>query len=424
MSNDNTGDKKQYSCQFCGKDRKEVEKLIVGVDAAICNECISLCGNILEEENIKTIHTNKKKYDAKKLNPIAIKKHLDSFIVGQDEAKIALSVAVGQHYKKLYNPSKDIKLEKTNVMLMGPTGCGKTLLAQTIADYLGVPFAICDATTLTEAGYVGDDVESIITRLITEADGDVELTQRGIVFVDEIDKITKKSNNVSITRDVSGEGVQQGLLKIIEGTKVRVNASGSKRKHPGQDMVDVDTSNILFIVGGAFIGLDKILNERTNKKGIGFGAELPKDEEPSNLDIVQPEDLIKYGFIPEFIGRFGLITHVNQLTKEQLISILKVPKNALIKQYQYLFGLDKIGLEFTDDALEAIANKATELKTNARGLKNIMEKLLLKYQFEGTELKEKGLETITFTKDTVLNNSDPVLIFNNKNSRENEQKKN
>lgn len=426
MSNNdnNSGDKKQhYTCQFCGKDRKEVEKLIVGVDAAICNECIDLCGNILEEENVKNIHSNKKKYDAKKLNPIAIKQHLDNFIIGQDEAKIALSVAVGQHYKKIHNPSKDIKLEKTNVMLMGPTGCGKTLLAQTIADYLNVPFAICDATTLTEAGYVGDDVESIITRLLTEADGDVELAQRGIVFVDEIDKITKKSNNVSITRDVSGEGVQQGLLKIVEGTKVRVNASGGKRKHPGQEMVDVDTSNILFVVGGAFIGLDKILDERSNKKGIGFGQEIGIDNQPQDLSTVQPEDLIKYGFIPEFIGRFGLISYVTELTKEQLISILKIPKNALVKQYQYLFSLDKINLEFTDDALEAVAEKAKELKTNARGLKNIMEGILLEYQYKGTQLRDDGLETITITRDAVKNNESPILIYNNKNSRENEQKK-
>lgn len=415
-------DKKNYLCQFCGKDRKDVKKLIVGTDAAICNECVDLCTNILlEEVELEDVAISKKKLDPKKLDPLAIKAHLDTFIIGQEEAKIALSVAVGQHYKKMLNPSKDIKLEKTNVMLMGPTGCGKTLLAQTIANYLNVPFAICDATTLTEAGYVGDDVESIITRLVTEAEGDVTLAQRGIVFVDEIDKITKKSNNVSISRDVSGEGVQQGLLKIIEGTKVRVNAGGAKRKHPNAEMIDIDTSNILFVVGGAFIGLDKILNERLNKKGIGFGAELSKDEEEQTLKEVQPEDLIKYGFIPEFIGRFGLISYVNELTKEQLTSILKEPKNALVKQYQYLFGLDKIGLEFTEDALDAIAEKAKELKTNARGLKNIMEQVLLNYQFEASSLRDSGLETITITKDSIVGNGDPILIYNNK-EKENGQK--
>src|SRR6056300_183133 len=272
--------KDNYRCHFCGKDKKEVTKLIVGDDSAICNECVDLCVNILDKEKIKTIK-EESTVDTTKLNPKSIKEYLDQHVIGQQEAKLAMSVAVAQHYKKLNNPSKDLKLDKTNVMLMGPTGSGKTLIAQSIADYLDVPFAICDATTLTEAGYVGDDVESIITRLVTEANGDIELAQRGIIFVDEIDKITKKSQNVSITRDVSGEGVQQGLLKIIEGTIMRVNAGGGKRKHPGQEMTDLDTTNILFIVGGAFVGLDKLLKERSTGNGVGFGAEISvPDQEP------------------------------------------------------------------------------------------------------------------------------------------------
>jgi len=403
---------KIYRCHFCGKDKKEVTKLIVGDDSAICNECIDLCVGILDQEKIKTIK-EESTVDTTKLNPKAIRKYLDEHVIGQDEAKLAMSVAVAQHYKKLNNPTDDIKLDKTNVMIMGPTGSGKTLIAQSIADYLDVPFAICDATTLTEAGYVGDDVESIITRLVTEADGDIKLAQRGIVFVDEIDKITKKSQNVSITRDVSGEGVQQGLLKIIEGTKVRVNASNSKRKHPGQEMVDIDTSNILFIVGGAFVGLDKLLKERSTGNGVGFGAEISDPDQEPDLSTVLPEDLIKYGFIPEFIGRFGLITYVNDLTEKQLCSIIKEPKNSLVKQYKYLFGLDGINLEFTDDALKAIANKAKVLKTGARGLKKIIEEVLLQYQYDAEDLALEGLDTITVQKETITNNETPLMVYRN-----------
>ena len=410
---------KNYNCDFCGKNKNEVQKLIVGDNSTICNECVSLCVNILEEEKIRTIKTESG-FDEQKLNPKEIKKHLDQHVIGQDHAKMSFSVAVAQHYKKLNNPSEDIKLDKTNVMIMGPTGSGKTLLAQTVADYLNVPFAICDATTLTEAGYVGDDVESIVTRLLQNADGNVELAQRGIVFIDEIDKITKKSQNVSITRDVSGEGVQQGLLKIVEGTTVRVAASGGKRKHPGADMVDVDTSNILFIVGGAFVGLDEILKSRTNSNSVGFGATIKDPNLEADLSQILPEDLIKYGFIPEFIGRFGLITYVKQLTEEQLCSILKEPKNCLIKQYQYLFGLDGINLEFTDDSLRAIASKAMELKTGARGLKKIIEEALLEYQYEATDYASNGLDTITVQKETITKNDKPLLVY--KNTRTNGKK--
>ena len=404
---------KSFGCHFCGKNKTEVQKLIVGDDSAICNECIDLCVNILDKEKIKTLKESLQ-IDTPNLNPKAIKSFLDQHVIGQEEAKKAMSVAVAQHYKKLNNPSEDIKLDKTNVMLMGPTGSGKTLIAQSIADYLNVPFAICDATTLTEAGYVGDDVESIITRLLTLADGDVELAQRGIIFIDEIDKITKKSQNVSITRDVSGEGVQQGLLKIIEGTVMRVNAQGGKRKHPGQDMVDLDTSNILFVVGGAFVGLDKLLQERSNAGGVGFGADIKDPDHQADLSKILPEDLIKYGFIPEFIGRFGLITYVNELTTDQLCSIIKEPKNSLVKQFKYLFGLDGINLEFTDSALRAIAEKAQELKTGARGLKKIVEEVLLEYQYDAEDLAKDGLDTITIQKETITNNDTPLLVYKNK----------
>ena len=401
-----------YKCHFCGKDKGEVTKLIVGDDSAICNECIDLCVNILDKEKIQSLNDDKTT-DTSKLNPKAIRSYLDQHVIGQEEAKLAMSVAVAQHYKKLNNPSDDVKLDKTNVLVMGPTGSGKTLIAQSIADFLDVPFAICDATTLTEAGYVGDDVESIVTRLLTNANGDVKLAQRGIVFIDEIDKITKKSQNVSITRDVSGEGVQQGLLKIIEGSTVRVAPQG-KRKHPGQEMVDLDTSNVLFIVGGAFVGLDKMLQDRSNAGGVGFGADIRDPNHQSDLSTVLPEDLIKYGFIPEFIGRFGLITYVNELTTDQLCSIVKEPKNSLVKQFKYLFGLDGINLEFTDSALRAIAEKAQELKTGARGLKKIIEEALLEYQYDAEDLAKDGLDTITIQKETITNNETPLLVYKNK----------
>jgi ATP-dependent Clp protease ATP-binding subunit ClpX len=397
-----------HVCDFCGKSKENVEKLIVGENSAICNDCVDLCISILDEEKIKSFPT-----DRKLLNPVLIKEYLDEYVIGQDEAKIALSVAVSQHYKRINNPSKDIKVEKTNVLMLGPTGCGKTMMARKIAEYLDLPFAICDATGITEAGYVGEDVESILTRLINEADGDMEKACRGIVYIDEIDKIARKGENVSITRDVSGEGVQQALLKMVEGSIMRIPTMG-KRKHPGSDMQEIDTSGILFICGGAFVGLEKIIEKRNDTRGIGFHTTVKgKKEESKSFADVQPKDIIQYGFIPEFVGRFGLIINVEELTVDQLVRVLEEPRNSLIKQYQYMFDLDGITLQFEDNALKTIAEKAKELKTNARGLKNIIEKTLLPYQFDAINLVERGLNKIVISNDTVAGNP-AMLIFDKK----------
>jgi ATP-dependent Clp protease ATP-binding subunit ClpX len=398
----------EHTCDFCGKSKENVEKLIVGEHSAICNDCVDLCVDILKDEKIKKFPA-----DVSTLNPASIKDFLDEYVIGQDDAKITLSVAVSQHFKRINNPSDTIKLEKTNVLMLGPTGCGKTMLARKIAEYLDLPFAICDATGITEAGYVGDDVESILTRLMTEADGDIEKAQRGIVYIDEIDKIARKGENVSITRDVSGEGVQQALLKMVEGSIMRVPHTG-KRKHPGSDMIEIDTRGILFICGGAFVGLDKIIERRTEARSVGFhSAIIDKNKSNDLYQQVTTKDLIQYGLIPEFIGRFGMITNVDELSTESLVHVLTKPKNSLVKQYQYIFEIDNIELFFENDALSYIAEKAKELKTNARGLKNIIEKTLLPYQFDAINLVDRGLTKIVISKDTVAGKP-ATMIFDKK----------
>ena len=384
--------------------------MIVGATkVAICNECIKLCVEILDEDVVKTNKEKFAKGDKDILNPVQIKEYLDQYVIGQDPAKTVLSVAVSNHYKRITNPPKDFELDKSNVLLLGATGAGKTLMARTIAKYLDVPFAIADATTLTESGYVGEDVENVVQKLYANANGDVFKTEKGIIFIDEIDKITRKSENTSITRDVSGEGVQQGLLKIVEGTECRVPPQGG-RKHPDQQMITVDTKNILFIVGGTFTDLDKQIKSKVSG-GIGFGTVLKDDDIKNYLMDVKPEDLTKYGLIPEFVGRFSMITHVDHLSELQLVQILTEPKNSIIKQMQYLFELDDIKLDFDKEAKLAIAKKAKALGTNARGLKNIIDKVLLPFQFDAQEMRNKGVDAIKITGAVVDKGADPILLF-------------
>lgn len=398
------------TCSFCSKSRKDVTKMIVGASkTSICNECVKLCIEILDEDVVKTRKEKLASGDLEAINPVRIKDHLDQYVIGQDDAKTVLSVAVANHYKRIMSPPKDFDLDKSNVLILGATGSGKTLMAKTIASYLDVPFTIADATTLTESGYVGDDVENVIQKLYANAGGNISKTEQGIVFIDEIDKITRKSESTSITRDVSGEGVQQGLLKIVEGTECRVPPHGG-RKHPDAQTITIDTKNILFIVGGAFTELEKQIENR-EAGGIGFGASIKEQNTKNYLSDVKPEDLIKYGLIPEFVGRFSMITHVNKLSEEQLIKILTEPKNAIIKQMQYLFNLDDIKIDFTKEAKISIAKKAKELGTNARGLKNIMDNILLPFQFDAMEMKSRGVETIKITEDVVDSDADPVLLF-------------
>lgn len=405
----NNKDDKSAVCSFCGRSGEEVEKLIAGPGVYICNECIEVCQNILTEE---TRQQKKKSVPHFELpTPEEIKEYIDQYVIEQDEAKVALSVAVYNHYKRIQYESdeNDVELQKSNIIMLGPTGSGKTLLAQTLARFLDVPFAISDATTLTEAGYVGEDVENILLRLIQAADYDLERAERGIVYIDEIDKIAKKSENPSITRDVSGEGVQQALLKILEGTVASVPPQGG-RKHPNQEMLQINTSNILFICGGAFAGVDKVIARRTTKSTIGFGADIKKSEEKDVakiLEEVQPEDLLKFGLIPEFIGRLPVIVALHPLNEDALVRILSEPKNALIRQYQKLLGMDHVELIFEDAAIHAIAKKAIERNTGARGLRAIIEKIMTKVMYEIPGMKD--VESCTVTEDNILNGTQPVL---------------
>ena len=410
---------KSVKCSFCGKTQDNVRKIIAGPGVYICNECVGLCNEIIDAE-----YSDEDTYTLAELDeipsPKEIKEILDEYVIGQEEAKKVLAVAVYNHYKRVAYEENieekqeisddDVEIQKSNILLVGPTGCGKTLLASTLAKILNVPFAIADATTLTEAGYVGEDVENILLKLIQAADGDIEKAEKGIIYIDEIDKITRKSENPSITRDVSGEGVQQSLLKIVEGTIASVPPQGG-RKHPHQEMIQIDTSNILFICGGAFEGLENIIRDRTGKKTIGFGATIQTNKEIDRYKIFEellPQDLLKFGLIPEFIGRLPIVATLKELDKEALKKIVVEPKNALVKQYKKLLEIDGVELEFKDDALEAIVNKAIELKTGARGLRSIIEGIMTDIMFE-IPSNDKITKCI-ITKETVENGKEPEVV--------------